>query len=295
VSHLWGGGPSLNLGAAADDTLRMTGESSVQRNGRRLAWREVGEGPPLLLLQGYSGTAADWDPTFLGALAEGHRVVCPDPRGMGESSFGDRSEPLTVASMAADAIAVLDAIGADRAVVVGWSMGGFVAQALTCAAPTRVQGLGLIATDAGGPSAVRAAPGTWAELVDASGTPRQQATRLLDLLFPPPLAAQLDAQVGDLVAQAKAVLDPTVLEAQQDAIGAWHATSPPPVPDACPPVVAVAGSLDVVIPAGNLALISQRWSGCRTELVDGSGHGVMAQEPQRVAALVRSLSSLPSV
>lgn len=243
----------------------------------------------LLLLQGYSGTSADWDPTFLGELAAGHRVVCPDPRGMGESSLGDPAEPVTVAGMAADALAVLDHLDVDRALVVGWSMGGFVAQALTGAAPSRVTGLGLIATDAGGPSAVLADRVDWARLVDTSGTPREQATRLLDLLFPQPLAGQLDAQVGDLVAQAKAVLDPEVLKAQEAAIEGWHATAPAPLPTGTPPVVAVAGSVDVVIPAANLPLIAARWPGCRTEVIDGAGHGVMAQEPQRVAALLRSL------
>jgi 3-oxoadipate enol-lactonase len=267
----------------------MTGAGALERDGRRLAWRESGEGPVLLLLQGYSGTAADWDPTFLGELADGHRVVCPDPRGMGESSWGDAVEPITVASMAADALAVLDALGVDRAVVVGWSMGGFVAQALTCAAPSRVSFLGLIGTDAGGPTAVLADAADWARLVDTSGTPREQATRLLDLLFPQPLAGQLDAQVGDLVAQAKAVLDPAVLKAQESAIEGWHRAPVGPVPVGAPPVVAVAGSVDVVIPAANLSLIAARWPGSRTEVIDGAGHGVMAQEPQQVAALLRAL------
>jgi pimeloyl-ACP methyl ester carboxylesterase len=268
----------------------MPAERALERNGRRLAWREMGEGPVLLLLQGYSGTAADWDPTLLGELAAGHRVLCPDPRGMGSSSWGDDAEALTVGSMADDALAVLDAVGAAHALVVGWSMGGFVAQALTGLAPARVRGLALIGTDAGGPDAVRAAPADWARLVDASGTPRQQATRLLELLFPQPLAAQLDAQVGDLVAQAKAVLDPAVLRAQEVAIVAWHTAAPVTVPAGSPPVVAVAGADDVVIPAANLALLAARWPGCRTEVVEGAGHGVMAQEPQRVAALVSSLA-----
>ncbi len=268
----------------------MTGEGSLDRDGRRVAWREAGEGPVLLLLQGYSGTAADWDPVFLGELAAAHRVVCPDPRGMGESSYGDPAEPLTVEGMAADALAVLDAVGGADALVVGWSMGGFVAQALTCAAPDRVRGLGLIGTDAGGPDAVLADPADWARLVDLSGTPREQASRLLDLLFPAPLAGQLDAQVGELVAQAKAVLDPSVLRAQEAAIAAWHATRPVRVPVAAPPVVAVAGAADVVIPAVNLERLAARWPGARTEVIDGAGHGVMAQEPQRVAALVTSVT-----
>ncbi len=51
----------------------------------------------------------------------------------------------------------------------------------------------------------------------------------------------------------------------------------------------MAGSVDVVIPVANLPLLAARWPGCRTEVIVGAGHGVMAQEPQRVAALLRTL------
>lgn len=74
---------------------------------RRLCWRRVGSGPPLLLVNGYAATGADWDPGFLAALAEGHEVLCPDNRGMGESDLG--SEPLTVDVIASDLRAVLEA------------------------------------------------------------------------------------------------------------------------------------------------------------------------------------------
>src|SRR5665213_3163225 len=96
--------------------------------GRVLGVRNLGEGPPLLLLNGYSGTAADWDPTFLATLAGAHTVVAPDHQGMGRSSAGDLDQ-LTIDSMADDVAVVLDGLGIDRVPVVGWSMGGMVAQA----------------------------------------------------------------------------------------------------------------------------------------------------------------------
>ena len=76
-------------------------QGSVARDGREIGWRSVGAGAPLLLLNGYGGTAADWDPNFLDALAERFEVVLPDNRGMGASTWGDDAEALTIASMAA--------------------------------------------------------------------------------------------------------------------------------------------------------------------------------------------------
>jgi pimeloyl-ACP methyl ester carboxylesterase len=268
--------------------------ASVEHRGRRLAWRWSGAGPTLLLLQGYGGTATDWDPTFLAGLTETFRVVRPDPRGIGDSTLGDPDdpcEPLTVASMADDALAVLDASGGGVAVVVGWSMGGFVAQALACAAPERVAGLALISTDAGGPDALLADPEVWASLVDDSGTPRQQASRLLHLLFPMPLADSVEAEVGDLVAKARAALDPGVLRRQEGAIDEWHVARPPAVPSVVPPPVVVAGSDDVVIPAANAALVAARWPGARTVTFAGAGHAVMAQRPAEVVDLIVSLTT----
>jgi pimeloyl-ACP methyl ester carboxylesterase len=262
----------------------------MERNGRRVAWSEGGEGPPLLLLQGYSGTAADWDPTFLAGLESVHRVVRPDHRGMGGSTFGDPTEELTISSMAADALAVLDHLDIDRAVVAGWSMGGYVAQALTCLQVERVTGMALIGTAPGGPSAVSSPdPTAWQRLTDDSGTPREQATRLLHVLFPGPVADRFDAQVGDLVAEARAQLDPQVLRAQEAAIVAWHTGTPPAVPADPPPVLAIGGSDDVVIPDANVDRLAAMWPGCRTVVVAGAGHAVMAQEPERVATLINDL------
>ncbi len=62
---------------------------SISIDGRRYASRVLGSGPPLVLLNGYSGTAADWDPTLLGELASSFTVYTLDHRGMGESELGD--------------------------------------------------------------------------------------------------------------------------------------------------------------------------------------------------------------
>lgn len=263
----------------------------IERNGRRVAWQTGGDGPPLLLLQGYAGTADDWDPAFLAGLESGFRVVRPDNRGMGSSTFGDADEELSIRSMADDALAVLDHLGADRSVVVGWSMGGYIGQALTCLAPRRVHALALMGTAPGGPTAVPSGdPTAWQRLTDDSGTPREQATRLLHVLFPGPVADRFDAEVGDVVAQARAALDPRVLRAQEAAITAYHAGPPPAVPVDPPPVLAVAGSDDIVIPAANVERLAAMWPGCRTVVVPGAGHAVMAQAPELVAALVGELA-----
>jgi pimeloyl-ACP methyl ester carboxylesterase len=182
----------------------------IELEGRRLAWRTLGEGPPLLLINGYAATGEDWDPTFLAALAASFAVTCPDNRGVGASELGE--EELTIDGMAVDLVALLDALEIERATVVGWSMGGFVAQRLAARAPGRVAALALLATDPGGPDSVPAAAADWSRLVDRSGPPRERAARLVSLLFPPELAPEIDRQFGELVAAAQAQLSPRTLD-----------------------------------------------------------------------------------
>ena len=91
--------------------------------GRTVAWRRLGDPalPPLLLLNGYAATSLDWDPAFLDRLGEGWDVIAPDNRGMGGSDLGEGE--LTIAGMADDAIAVLDALEPEGAAGAAWGMG----------------------------------------------------------------------------------------------------------------------------------------------------------------------------
>lgn len=243
--------------------------------------------PPLLLINGYAATAADWDPAFIAALERSFELICPDNRGVGATTLGALDGPLTVEAMAADLEALLDARGIEQLPVVGWSMGGFIAQALTARAPHRVEALVLLSTDPGGPDAAPADPAIWAQLTDDSGPPREQARRLISLLFPPQPAAEIDRRFVDVVAAARAELSPAALAAQAGAMDTWHATEQPHALPA-PPVLAVHGSEDVVIPPENLERLADHWPGCRVERFAGVGHAFMAQEPERLADLILS-------
>lgn len=263
--------------------------TTIDRGGRRLAWRTLGDGPPLLLVNGYAASSADWDPTLLACLQRSFTVVCPDNRGIGASELGDPSE-LTIDSMAADLSALLDEMGIDRLPVVGWSMGGFAAQALAVGAPERVGALVLLSSHPGGAAAVRAPGKVWRTLTDHSGPPREQASRLIAVLFPPTVAPRIDHEFGELVAAARSELRFETLSAQEAAIQAWYAAEPPTAGDGAPRVLAACGSEDVVVPPANLQALAARWPRCRTELFAGGGHAFMAQEPDRVAALIEEFA-----
>jgi len=254
-------------------------------SGRVLGVRSTGEGSPVLLVNGYSGTSSDWDPTFLATLGTSRAVVAPDHQGMGASTPGDLST-VSIDSMADDLVVVLDSLGFDQVPVVGWSMGGMVAQSLAVRHPDRVSALVLLGTDGGGPDAFVADPGVWARLIDHSGSPRQQATRMLSLLFPPQVAVEIDRQFGELVAEARAALSTDVLTAQERSIDAWHAKVPDRLPTPVRPVMVATGADDMVIPPANADLMAVRWGATTVERFSGCGHAFMAQEPVRLGRLI---------
>ncbi len=113
-------------------------------DGGGILWEEEGEGEPLLLVMAYGLGADAWEP--LRPRFAGHRLVRFDHRGTGGSQAS--VDDLSIDTMTADAVAVLDAAGIERAHVYGISTGGMVAQALALDHPDRVAGLVLGCTSA---------------------------------------------------------------------------------------------------------------------------------------------------
>jgi pimeloyl-ACP methyl ester carboxylesterase len=135
----------------------------VRADGLELAYEEVGDGPPLLFI---SGTGVDR--TLWGAqvahLMKRYHCVTFDNRDVGESARAGAA--YTPRDMAADALAVMDALALAPAHVIGHSLGGAVAQELALAAPGRVRSLALVGTWARNDDYTRALFRTWKRLRD---------------------------------------------------------------------------------------------------------------------------------
>lgn len=255
-----------------------------------IAWRRLGEGPPLLLINGYAATKDDWDPGFLAVLAADSTVICPDNRGVGESARGEGE--ITIDSMAADLARLVDDLGIESFDLAGWSMGGYISQTLAWEMPHRIRSLTLLGTDPGGPRSKVGEKSNWDRLTDKSGSPEEQAERLISLLFPRPFADQVQAAAGEIVAGARAALDPAVLAEQEQAMIGWRKKHKLPLyglvhTDSLRfPVLAACGSLDEVIPPENSEVIATLVKDAWLARFPGGGHAFMAQEPERLGKLI---------
>jgi pimeloyl-ACP methyl ester carboxylesterase len=116
----------------------------IELSNRRLAYRTIGNGRPLVLLVRYRGTMDDWDPLFLDNLASlGFQVTVFDYSGLGQSSGEPSYNP---ASLAKDAIELIHALDLGRVVIGGWSLGGIAAQVVLAQAPQVVSHAILLGT-----------------------------------------------------------------------------------------------------------------------------------------------------
>ena len=146
-----------------------------------VGYREVGTGSPILLVMGLGGSMDDWQPAFVAGLAAHHRVVVFDNAGIGKT--GTLPSPLGITEMANQASALISALGLGRTAVLGWSMGGMIAQALAVLHPAQVSRLILAATQ---PGTGRAVP-IPAAAAAAAASP--DPATVLSVLFPPGQAA----------------------------------------------------------------------------------------------------------
>ncbi|MEZ0165799.1 alpha/beta fold hydrolase [Kineococcus sp. LSe6-4] len=239
----------------------------------------TGTGPTVLLLAGQSlgpetatGTAAD--------LAGAFRVVVVHTRGTGGSTGGPGPGGWTTATFAADAVAVLDALGVARAHVHGFSMGGRVAQVLAARFPDRVDRLVLGASGPGGAHEVRCEADVARTLRHAASPAGRQG--LADLFFTPGWSARHPGTAARFAPTGS----PSVRRAHHGAStghDGWDL-----LPRIAARTLVVHGGDDRLTPPANGRLLAGRVPGAELVVLDGARHGYPAQFRARTAELLRA-------
>jgi pimeloyl-ACP methyl ester carboxylesterase len=241
-------------------------------HGTRIAWYERGSGPPLVMLIGTGSTMAEWDPALLELLAGGHRVILFDYPGIGLSGpwHGRTFDSL------ADATALfMRAIGLGRADVLGWSMGGFVAQRLAVRHPSQVGHLILAATNPGGDAAVLGTP--QAQAIDSEPNPPDR--EILKELYPPQHQAEGWALLArlDTASNSGEIPDdfddpPATTQRQVAAEDPWLRSNLNyrQLAGIRVPTLVAGGRQDPVVPPANVTRIAARIPGARLIVFPGA-------------------------
>jgi len=248
-----------------------------------MACRFYGQGDPLLLIMGYSGSQDLWDPTFLQILSEHYRVITFDNRGAGATTTG--TKPFSIEQFADDTAGLLKALGISKTHVLGFSMGTNIALELALRYPDTVSKLALYAADPGGSSAIPPTSETIQQLTDPSGSPQEQGQRLIELLFPPDWMKNHPDRIKEIFYRPMETVSPETIGRQAQAIAQWKGSMDRLDQIHCPTLL-VTGTEDVIAPAGNSLLMVPKLPGAWLVQLEGGGHGVMYQEPERLARIV---------
>jgi 3-oxoadipate enol-lactonase len=250
----------------------------------RLAYEERGSGEPLLLVHGLGYDRQGWGP-LPDLLAKDFRVVLVDNRGVGESDAPEG--PYTVAQLAEDAIAVLDAAGIERAHLFGVSLGGYIALELAISHPERLNKLVLASTAPGGP---RAHPMPQRGLEAFGRFPTLEREAGLRLMVENSLGDRAVRELPELTDEVYAYRltnAPTIAGWQAQAYAGATFDAFDRIAEIDLPTLILQGTGDNVVDPRNADLLAERISGARVEFFPDRGHLLVWEEGAAIADTVK--------
>jgi pimeloyl-ACP methyl ester carboxylesterase len=270
-------------------TLETAPTRYVEGSGIRFAYRQLGPSPgtPLVLLQHFSGNIDAWDPTVVNALAADRPVIAFDNVGVGRSTG---QTPDNVAAMARDAVTFINLLGFSKVDLLGYSLGGFLAQQIAAEHGSLVRKLILVGTaPRGGEEHLLAV------LKEAFSNTEAPDPRL-PLFFTPSAASQAAGKAFlSRVYTRKEDRDTdggsAVTDPQAKALITWCATPDPEhavLRAITQPALVVSGSNDTMLPPDNAYTMFKGLSNAQLVLFPDSGHGALFQHHELFVSHVRT-------
>ncbi|MBM7809034.1 pimeloyl-ACP methyl ester carboxylesterase [Geodermatophilus bullaregiensis] len=259
------------------------------RTGVTLNYETSGEGDPLLLVMGTSGSIPLWG-EVVPRLSERYRVIAFDNRGLGGSERGEG--PISVASLAEDASALLHALDVPRAHVMGWSLGSAIAQELALSHPEQVASTVMYATWGrcdGFQRAVLAALRLPYAVRDVEAALTVAGIAFSPQLLDHPDFAELLAPLLPAFPQDEAQMQVTTEQWDADLA---HDTLDR-LGDITAPTLVVVGEQDLLTPPWQAKAVAEGVPGARFELVTGPGssHGMHLERPEDLVRIVTDFLS----
>lgn len=242
----------------------------VDRQDARIYWNSLGQGEPVVLIMGLGCSSAMWF-RVAPQLARTHRVILLDNRGTGQTRVR-HVVVHRVSSMAADVAAVLDAAGEQSAHVIGFSMGGMIAQQFVIDYSHRVRSLTLLGTHPGGPWAVQAAPRV-RQLLFAKA--HMSAEESLNQMRPHTYAHQTPHALFEEDALVRLANQPTARDYQAQLFGLIYWSAYQHLPSMSVPTLVMHGLQDELIPPANGKLIASRITNSNLIELPDASHWLM--------------------
>ncbi len=250
------------------------------KDGLKLRYEIRGNGEPVALIMGFSGSGRGWGEPFLKLMEARFKIFVIDNRGTGESDKPDAE--FTLGDMAADVAAVLDHAKTPRAHIFGISMGGMIAQEFALKYPARTRGLVLGCTNCGASHSIAADPAAIANLMPVPGMdPLEQARRAFSVACGKAFlnSAAGQATLNQAIAEmGNYPLTPMhTFMRQGQAIGGFDSFAR--LGQIKSPTLIIHGDDDAIVPHANAEIIHGAIAGSKTHTLKGAGHMFFWEAP----------------
>ncbi len=267
----------------------------IERPGCHIAYEVSGDGAPVVFIQGAGVHGAGWEPQIR-ELSTRYRCLFFDNRGIGQSQ--PNHERLTIAQMAEDTAALMDAEGWDSAHIVGHSMGGLIALHLALTRRARVRSLALLCTFADGRIPTRPTGRMiWIGLRSRLGTRNQRRNAFPEMVMPKSILEKSDRSklahdLGRLFGHDLADQSPVIMQ-QLSAMRNYDATPRLGELSGLPTLV-VSASEDLIAPAWAGRKLAQGIPGAKFIEIPDAAHAVPIHSPDRINRLLMDHLGLTS-
>jgi pimeloyl-ACP methyl ester carboxylesterase len=278
----------------ARTTYRNAPTETIDVGGTRFAYRRLGPdtGVPVIFLHHLGAVLDNWDPRVIDGIAARHRVIAFDNRGVGASKG---STPKSLAPMARDAVAFIRALGFDQVDLLGFSLGGFVAQVIAQEEPQLVRKLVLAGTGpAGGEGIDKVTPITLRAMLKGGLTFKDPKTYLFFTRTSngKTAAHEYMKRLKERTDDRDRAISPIAFRAQLKAIHAWAKKEPSDLSSIRQQVLVANGDQDLMVPSSNSADLARRLPNARLKLYPDAGHGgVFQYHEEFVAEVLEFLSA----
>jgi pimeloyl-ACP methyl ester carboxylesterase len=252
---------------------------TITAGGVSFAYRELGPatGVPVIFLTHLAAVLDNWDPRVVDGIAAQHRVITFDNRGVGASAG---STPATIAAMATDAITFIRALGLNQADLLGFSMGGMIAQVITQDEPQLVRKLILAGTGpAGGEGIDKVTRISNLDTIRGLLTFTDPKQFLFFTRTPTGRRAGKEflARLKERTQDRDQKISLRSYAAQLKAIHRWGLQQPLDLSVIRQPVLVANGDSDKMVPTKNSADLARRLPGSELVIYPDAGHGGIFQ------------------
>lgn len=272
-----------------NDYLDILQTKIIKVDDIEIGYKIFGKGDPLVMINGYGSIMDMWNAKLLQNLAQNHTIFIFDNRGIGNTTNGFKK--FTIKQFAEDTFGLINALKLNKTDIVGFSMGGLIAQELTLSHPDKIRKLVIYASYCGPNLSLISSPEVQkiiGILGNSSVLSIEKINALMPLFFPQDWMMQNPDFVNKFIQylnDRRNLISDNVLNLQYQAIFMWNGVCNQ-IHKIKSPTLAIVGTNDVLTVPANLFMIKEKIPNALLIQIMGGGHGMMHQYPDKMSYII---------